>query len=393
MNQTVREAGQIPFSMFANRISGSQIGVILSLIGYVVLVFRHRAFILALPLVGIGIFALFGGLRFTVYAVPIAAMSAIYLFHVVTTMVTNKKGLYLGAMALLTTSMLIPNILHILEYKVPTVLNKAEVEDLAKLNRLSDPKDYTLSWWDYGYPIWYYSDTSTLIDGGKHDNDNFIISKIMQTNSSELAANLSRLAVETYVESNYSVVSNTLFKNGEENQLDPNVVLAELENGTYPLPLKTRDVYLYLPFRMINIFPTVAVFGNLDLTTGKPERRFVFYPTQAIQNKEGVLHFSNGIIFDSKKGLVSIGSETIRIKQFIVSELTKTNETQLHSQSYYPEGTLTVVFMKSYGKFIIMDTKTFQSMYVQMFILGKYDKNLFELVVSSVYSKIYKLKK
>ena len=46
VKQTVREAGQIPFSMFANRISGSQPGVILALIGYVVLVIRHRAFIL-----------------------------------------------------------------------------------------------------------------------------------------------------------------------------------------------------------------------------------------------------------------------------------------------------------------------------------------------------------
>jgi len=57
VNQTVREAGKIPFSTFA-------------LIGYIVLVVRHRAFLLALPLVGIGIFALWGGLRFTVYAVP-----------------------------------------------------------------------------------------------------------------------------------------------------------------------------------------------------------------------------------------------------------------------------------------------------------------------------------
>jgi len=53
VNQTVREAGRIPFSMFAKRISGSEIGVILSLVGYVLLVTRHRAFLLALPLIGI----------------------------------------------------------------------------------------------------------------------------------------------------------------------------------------------------------------------------------------------------------------------------------------------------------------------------------------------------
>jgi dolichyl-diphosphooligosaccharide--protein glycosyltransferase/undecaprenyl-diphosphooligosaccharide--protein glycosyltransferase len=49
--------------------------------------------------------------------------------------------------------------------------------------------------------------------------------------------------------------------------------------------------------------------------------------------------------------------------------------------------------MKSYGKFIVMDEATFRSVYVQMFILGKYNKKLFEPVVSSPYSKIYKLKR
>jgi len=201
--QTVREAGQIPFSMFANRISGSQLGVIISLIGYIVLVIRHRAFILALPLVGIGVFALFGGLRFTVYAVPIAAMSAVYLFFILGDFFKDKKLKYIFV-SFATAAMLYPNITHIIGYKVPTVLNKLEVKDLEVLNQIADPKDYTLSWWDYGYPIWYYSDTSTLIDGGKHHNDNFIISKIMQTTSQNLAANLSRVAVETYVGSNYS---------------------------------------------------------------------------------------------------------------------------------------------------------------------------------------------
>ncbi len=57
---------------------------------------------------------------------------------------------------------------------------------MVKLDKMSDAKDYTLAWWDYGYPIWFYSNTNTIIDGGKHQNDNFIISKIMQTSSSDL---------------------------------------------------------------------------------------------------------------------------------------------------------------------------------------------------------------
>ncbi len=390
--QTVREAGQIPFSTFANRISGSQIGVVISLIGYVVLVVRHRAFILALPLIGIGVFALLGGLRFTVYAVPIAAMSAIYLFFVIGDFLKNKKLKYLF-IVFATGAMIYPNITHIIGYKVPTVLNKTEVMDLDKLKKISNPKDYTLAWWDYGYPIWYYSETNTLIDGGKHHNDNFIISKIMQTSSPELAANLSRLAVETYVDSNYSVVTNTIFKNGEKDQLDPNDLLAELENSTYELPKKTRDIYIYLPYRMMNIFPTVQLFGNLDLTTGKEERKSAFYATYAIKDDNSLLTFANGIKFNANKGYVEIGNQKVGVKYFMSTKMLKNGKTKLQSQLYSVDGQFVVIYMKSYNRFLITDVETFKSTYVQMFVLGKYNKNLFELVVSSPYSKIYKLKR
>ena len=392
VHQTIREAGKIPFQTFANRIAGSELGVILSFIGYIVLVAKHRAFILALPLVGIGVFALWGGLRFTVYAVPVAALSAIYLFHVVITMISNKKSIYIVSMTLLTALMLAPNIEHIMGYKVPTVLNKAEVQDLEKLKSISNSKDYTLTWWDYGYPVWFYSNTNTIIDGGKHQNDNFIISKIMQTSSPELAARLSRVAVETYVDSNYSVIADTLFKNEKKDQVDPNILLAELENGTYAMPQKTRDIYLYLPFRMLNIFPTVSVFGNLDLTTGKAIRKIVFYPTVAISNQKGMLKFQNGITFNSQTGRIKLGQTESDVKYFIATQNTRDNKIQLQSQLYHADGKYAVVYMKSYNRFIVMDIETFKSTYVQMFILGKYDKSLYELVIASPYTRIYKLR-
>jgi dolichyl-diphosphooligosaccharide--protein glycosyltransferase/undecaprenyl-diphosphooligosaccharide--protein glycosyltransferase len=425
VNQTIREAGKIPFSTFANRISGSQVGVIISLIGYIVLVLRHKAFILALPLVGIGIFALWGGLRFTVYAVPVAALSAIYLFFVLGDFFKDVKLKY-GFITLATAMMIYPNITHIIGYKVPTVLNKTEVSDLDKLKKIANPKDYTLSWWDYGYPIWYYSETSTLIDGGKHQNDNFIISQIMQTTSSELAVNLARLSIETYAEgfddyrkyvkqgenidnipSKFKMlnknadyyhagrgpVSNHLFRNAQKDQVDPGMLLSELENGTYSLPKKTRDIYLYMPYRMLRIFPTVAVFGNLDLITGKKKRKITFYTSTVKSNSKGIVTLSNGIKFDSIKGEVTIGSKIEKVRNFIGTQNTKKGTTKLQPKLYHANGKYAIVYMKSYGQFIVMDIKTFNSMYVQMFMLGKYDKNFFELVVSSAYSKIYKLKK
>ena len=50
----------------------------------------------------------------------------------------------------------------------------------------------------------------------------------MQTSSPELVANLSRLAVETYVSSDYQVAADTIFRNKQKDQLDPNLFLSEL---------------------------------------------------------------------------------------------------------------------------------------------------------------------
>jgi len=77
--KTVREASHIPYFIIADRIVGSIIGIILSFIGYVFLVKKYKEFIITLPLWGVGLFAYIGGLRFTVHAVVIASISAVFL--------------------------------------------------------------------------------------------------------------------------------------------------------------------------------------------------------------------------------------------------------------------------------------------------------------------------
>ena len=387
VNQTVREAGSIPFSTFANRISGSEIGLLAATVGYIVAVVKHRAFILSLPLVAIGIFALFGGLRFTVYAVPIAALSSIYLFVVIANYI-DKKIFKVAFLFVMSSFMLYPNIKHIVEYKIPTVLNKTEVQDLQKLESIASSKDYTLAWWDYGYPIWYYSDTSTLIDGGKHQNDNFIISQLFFATSQQQVANFARFSVEEYISNGYKTVTKTLFK-----EKNPNDFLDELELSDVKLPQKSRDIYLYMPYRMLSIFPTVGMFSNLNLETGKKLRDIYFFPTQIRKQSSSKLYLANGMQLDLSKGYVKIGNNNLKITSLDIVTLDRKNHTHTQSKGYHFDGKMSVVFLKSYNKIIVMDNQTYNSAYVQMFMLGNYDKELFELVVASPYTKIYRVKK
>lgn len=390
--QTVREAGDIPFEVMANRISGSTIGVVISLIGYILLVIKYRPFILALPLIGIGIFSLWGGLRFTVYAVPIAAISAVFLFYVISSFIDDKRIKYIF-ITFATGWMLYPNISHIIGYKVPTVFTKDEVVVLDKLNSISSSKDYTLAWWDYGYPIWYYTDTNTLIDGGKHHNDNFIISKILNTSSQTQAANLSRVAVETYVSSNYKIVANTIFKNNTPEQLNPNDYLEKLESDDFKLPEATRDIYLYLPNRMLNILPTVGLFSNINLQTGEKGEQPFFYKADRFQDDGKVLNFGNGIALDKKTSTLRLGQQQTQLKKFVIVGYDQSGKLNKKVQNINPNASLSIIFMQSYNSFLILDESMYNSVFIQLFVLENYDKELFELVINHPLAKVYKVKK
>lgn len=391
--QTVREAGKIPLETIANRISGSGIGLILSLVGYGILVFRHKPFIILLPLIGIGLFAYVGGLRFTVYAVPVAALSVVYLFWVIGSYFKEKKFQYLFVVAG-TIGMLYPNIKHIQAYLVPVVFNKQEVQVLEKLKSISTIDDYTLAWWDYGYPIWYYSNTNTLIDGGKHHNDNFIISEILSTDSQLEAARFSRIAVEKYAENDFvGTAVDALFNNGQENEVNPNEYLENLRIGDVTLPKKTRDIFLYLPNRMLNIFPTVGLFSNIDLKTGQKGQQPFFYKADRFEDNAKQLNLGSGIVLDKSTSILHIGQQQTPLKQFVMVAYDNKGKLNKKVQTINPNAEISLIFMQSYNSFLVLDESMFNSVFIQLFVLDNYDKELFELVINNPLAKVYKLKK
>ncbi len=389
--QTVREAGAIPFSTMANRISGSSAGVIAALVGYVLLVIRRREMIVALPLIGVGVFSLWGGLRFTVYAVPVAAISAVYLFYVIAGSLADTRIRY-ALIALLTGAMIYPNITHIVGYRVPTVFNKPEVAALDRFSKTGGDKDYVIAWWDYGYPLWFYADKNTLIDGSKHHHDNFIVSEILTGTSQQEAARLSRIAVETYVDSNYSTVADTLFRNHQPDQVDVSAYLENLRYGDVTLPKATRDVYVFLPYRMMDILPTVNVFSNLDLNSGQRYARPFFYATTRYQDTKEAINFGQGVVLNKRSGQIRIGRQEVPLKSFITVMTGRDGKVKVDSQLVSMQGRISVIFMAAYRRFIILDDRMMRSNYIQMFVLGRYDPELFEPVVSTPLVKIFKVK-
>jgi dolichyl-diphosphooligosaccharide--protein glycosyltransferase/undecaprenyl-diphosphooligosaccharide--protein glycosyltransferase len=391
---TVREAGQIPFTIFAERISGHTITFIAACIGYVMAIIAYRPLLITLPLAGLGFIAMAYGLRFTIYAVPVMAIGLAYLIVYLSNFIQITLLRYIIA-ALLTLAVLTPNYLHIKEYIMPTVMTSEEVDALDRLGKISSAEDYVVGWWDYGYPIRYYSDVKTWIDGAKHTGDaNYPASYVLSTKDQLSAANMMRFYTE-YTENGFKDTNKTTndFETmmSKEGYKEPDDFLNALSLPETVRPAKTRDVYLYLPLRMLEIFPTVALFSNLDLKNPDNRQQPFFYATQQIQDTGKTIELGNGISILKEKNTLNLGNQEVPIKAFYQVGYTQDKTLQVNEQNFSSEG-LSVIYMASYNRFLVVDDFYLDSTYIQMFVFERYNKNLFEPVILDPMTKIYKLK-
>jgi undecaprenyl-diphosphooligosaccharide--protein glycosyltransferase len=398
--QTIREAGQIPFETFASRISGHIVTFVLSIGGFVYLAYRHKVMLFGLPLIGLGFLASVGGLRFTIYAVPVLAFGVAFLItEIARFMPTNR--LKILSMTAFTLAILYPNIAHVREYKVPTVFNSDEVKVLDELKNIAQREDYVISWWDYGYPLRYYSDVKTLTDGGKHNGDvNFPVS-FMLTNPQQTASKMARLDVEytektfksldEHSDKNLSKFSNIEQMTKEYGFNDTNDFLLSLQTDM-KLPQKSRDIYFYLPFRMLDIYPTVAIFSNINLMNGAVENQLIFYAAKTFKQEQNIVNLGQGILFDLQKQTITIGKESVPVKRFVQTTYDKEMKLQKNIQLLNNAAAINVVYMSNYNTFLVLDEKTYNSLYIQLMVLEEYDKMLFEEVILTPHAKVYKLK-
>jgi dolichyl-diphosphooligosaccharide--protein glycosyltransferase/undecaprenyl-diphosphooligosaccharide--protein glycosyltransferase len=402
--QTIREANHIPFETFANRISGHVVTFVVSVFGYIYLAYRHKIMLFALPMIGLGFLAYVGGLRFTIYAVPVLALGIAFLITEIARLMPTAKLKVLSMIAF-TLMIIYPNYKHIESYRVPTVFNADEVKLISKLKDIASREDYVIGWWDYGYPLRYYADVKTLGDGGKHSGSvNFPISFIL-TSPQDVAAKLARLDVEyterlfKFKKENEEAIKNEevkVFTNIEEMTKDygfddTNDFLLSLETNI-TLPEKTRDIYIYLPFRMSNIYPTVDIFSNIDLMSGEMKKQNLFFLSRNFRQNGDVVDLGRGVAFNVKSKTIQIGKDVVPLRRLVRTNYTKGMNLNVKVDEFNKNAPISVIFMSDYNTFLVVDEKNYNSLYIQLFVLENYDKNIFEKVLANPHAKIYKLK-
>lgn len=404
VNQTIQEVESIDLSIFMQRISGSELVFFVSLIGFIFLVRKHKSMILALPMLALGFLALKSGLRFTIYAVPVLALGFGFLMSLLQERKQKNNNTYWWAnigVFIFTFLSLIPMFYHINNYKAPTVFSQNEATKLDELKKIAQREDYVVTWWDYGYPVRYYSDVKTLVDGGKHlGKDNFFPSFALSKDE-QAAANMARLSVE-YTEKSFYAPQNDILKTDilqammkDYNQSNVDLFLASLSKPDFKIDTpKTRDIYLYMPARMSLIFSTVASFSFINLDTGVLDKPFTFSTAYPLDVKNGEIYLSNGVVLSDDFRSFKIGDNVVSVNSIV--EINSIKQGEYKITPIDDKAQFYIFYLKDsaipYAQFILMDKTMFNSAYVQMFFLGNYDKNLFDLVINSRDAKVFKLK-
>ena len=393
VNQTIQESSVVDFTLFCERISANVITFLISLVGVALFCYRHRSFAVSLGMLALGFLAFKSGLRFTIYAVPIMALGFGYLVEFVLANLKLKEAVLNLIRAFIAALVLAPALIHIYGYKAEPVFVNKEVEILNKLKSIAGREDYVLAWWDYGYPIRYYSDVKTLIDGGKHlGRENFAVSFALGSDEMS-SANMARLDVE-YTERNFKEHFNgNLAQILKDRNLSVDQFFSEIKEANFSLPAKSREIYYYLPDRMLSIFPTILQFSKIDLKSGKNLNNGLFVTTRAISQSEKGIRLSGGFTLTSDVTNLIYDGNVLPLRSFIETDYNEAGKLNVKEYKNNESSNISVIYMRDYGRFIILDESILNSAYIQLFVLERYDPKVFEPVILDGAAKVYRLKR
>jgi dolichyl-diphosphooligosaccharide--protein glycosyltransferase/undecaprenyl-diphosphooligosaccharide--protein glycosyltransferase len=412
--QTIVEAQTTVNIMdIAERTSGNIFLFTIAIIGYGWLCFRRPVMLIMLPLLGLGLMSFKGGLRFAMYATPVVAFGIGFFIFRITELVhvyiKNKKiALILSAIFtfVAVAFALNPLIKHAWNYRTGTVFVQDEVKLIEDFGKNASREDYVLTWWDYGYPIRYYSDVKTLIDGGKHNGDvNFPVSFAL-SHDQKSAANMARLDVE-YTEKRYLIEkmnqnrsktdkielpsNNIAWMMKDYGFINSNDFIVSLKKDVN-LPKKSRDIYFYLPYRMLDIYPTIMRFSYLDLMSGKSVRQPFFLISRGSKDMGNIIALDQEFSIDKQQNLlIAPDKRTYPIKRFVQAGY-QSDGFRVNVQNLRYDGIYSLIQLQTYGVLLVVDEAMYNSTYVQLFYLEQYDRELFELVEANPYGKFFKLK-
>ncbi|WP_201340477.1 STT3 domain-containing protein [Nitratiruptor sp. YY08-26] len=374
--KTVAEAKGITWRQLVTYSSGSLFIFLLGSLGLFLLVWNHReVFILLLPYI-IGLISLKAGVRFTTFAVPVIVAGFIYIFFLLYRKVEKRKFadvIFYGAAAFIVAFYL--HIMDAYNHLLSPFFNAGQVKAITThLN--TKEKGYILTWWDYGWPLWYYSNKRTVIDNGKHHYDNYIVAKTLFSSDQEFIANFNRFFIEKFDKIFPWSVFPYVAKNYELNK-----ILNNLHKTNPQLPPKKNEIYYYFDDKIITKLPVIENFAYFE---NEKKEGFVWIDKLHLFNTQKGIVQGEKIQIDLQRGILYLGK-----KKDFIGKIYFSDGVAIRNTLFYRPNNYAIIVYKN--RFIIGAYRYINSFFFQAFFFNNLDKKLFKTLSFTQDAKIFQL--
>ncbi len=392
ITSTVDEIKKISWDRMIELATNSELTFYLSIIGLVLfLLFRFQS-ILIWGLLALGATSLFAGERFTIFMIAPLSLGFAFLLQLIAsnlnsiningTTVKRSTVQYL-AIAVLALPTLYQNTSYAINYNAPPILFNDEATVLNAVGEITQPHDKIIAWWDYGYEIHYFAGRQTIASGAASPQQLFTLSTILSSPDAHLVANFSHLLSESGTEGIEKIMKDNL-KAGKP-------IFNELNSKDAKL-VNTHTKYIYMPARMIDIFPTIYSMSNKNLLTGE-KFPYTLYIGKNAKKIGPQWEIDSSIKINLETGMMNSPQGNIKIAQYIEVDPSngakpKTNVTLFKDAT----SKISLVFFKGYNKIMLLDENALNSAFIKMFFFEEFDENLFELRIRNNHAKLYRVK-
>ena len=409
---TIQELQTLSFQKGVERIIGDYYLFALGIVGIILLFIKKPQSLMLLPFLLLGFASFKLGIRFSMFAAPVLSVGIFYLVHFIlqyTRRIFDDKividGVKVAVFAVMAYTSLMPHIYfgENIGYK-PSLFN----EELVALNAIEEDSksrdNVTIAWWDYGFLTSYYTHTRSIISGLDVDGIMHFFSARIFTNTNQKASyNLIKMATSLYYDNTLSGNLMQRFIKKYDIGDNPNDFFDNLANVSGEVlknadeSIKNREIYMYIPYELFTLTPTIAQFSDIDLRSGEAtytQSKLIRYGNVKYDEQGKGFVLDDIMHFDLDSGvLTEIESEkSVQLQAYYVVER-EHNRLRTRTIKKYSDdkSKLIAVLSQELGQFFILDERINNSLIVQFFLYENYDRNLFKLIYKGNESKAWKM--
>lgn len=377
---TVSEAQGVDLLSINASYVGMMPYIILGSLGFILLAIIQPLVLIALPMLFLGYLASDVGMRFLMFATPVFAMGFVGFVFIV---LRNHK-LLSPIFALLAVVLMLVNILRVNPSFTPNYFTKNDVKALYDFAKNSNEKDLLISWWDYGWPLWYYTGrNNTLVDNGRHGADTYLVAKLLVSNDDAFVANALRYFSDQQ-QGKRSILPLLAEKEDLKKRFEDLKVHASKKQ-------KKRDVYFLLHRDMLLTFKTLEDFAHIDIKTGaNTSENSQLYISDLLRPYSKKIPIVKGdtFDFDLRNGMIrGHDGATTQVQGVIIVNDAKVTA----AKRYNPKAAMNLIIYNN-TKAIYLDNKALKTFLIKALLLDQYNKNRFVKVAQTDSFKIFKLK-